>query len=110
MHALKVCETTCDPKEFGTYLHVIQDYFAHSSVALEGGASHVDLAYLFGAGKYAGIDDPYSDYHNWNKTMEMAQLTYDLMKEFQQRIMDAALALVAAVTTGSIIPLLGFGH
>lgn len=104
VEAIEICEKTYDPKEFGKYLHVIQDYFAHSSVSLMGGASH------FGSSRYAGIDDPYSDYHDWNKTMEMAQLTYDLMKEFQQRMIEAALAIATALTSGNIMPLLAIGN
>jgi RHS repeat-associated protein len=98
IEALRICGTTLNAKKFGTYLHIIQDYFAHSAVALMGGSSHVDPLDL---DKYAGIDDPYSSYHEWNKTMEMAQLTLDLMREFQQRVLE----YVASVMT-SIAPII----
>ncbi len=89
--ALEICETTLNAKELGKYLHVIQDYYAHSSVSLMGGYSHVGP----GMERYAGIDDPYSNYHEWSKTMEMAQLTFDLMQAFQERV----LALAADIAT-----------
>ncbi len=79
IEALSICEKTLNAKEFGTYLHVIQDYFAHSSVSLMGGSSHI-------RSEYAGIDDPNSNYHEWSKVMDMAQLTLDLMQAFQERL------------------------
>ena len=42
--------------------------------------------------------------------MEMAQLTYDLMKAFQQKMLEAAMAMVALATTGNFIPFLALGH
>jgi hypothetical protein len=92
--ALRVCETTLNAKEFGKYLHVIQDYFAHSSVSLMGGSSHLSA-------RYEGIDDPYSNYHEWSKVMEMAQLTLDLMREFQERWTSFATAV--SLSIGSAI-------
>lgn len=94
IEALRICETTLSAKKFGTYLHVIQDYFAHSAVALTGGSSHVDP---FDLDKYAGIDDPYSNYHEWNKTMEMAQLTLDLMRDFQQRVGEYVASVMISI-------------
>ena len=97
IEALGICDTTLNAKEFGKYLHVIQDYFAHFSVTAMGGSSHwPDLS-----GKYAGIDDPYSNYHDWSKTMEMAQLTLDLMKEFQQRLMDAMASIAVSIAAAA---------
>jgi hypothetical protein len=95
IEAITICETTLDPKEFGKYLHVIQDYFAHSSVSLLGGSSHLHP-------RYAGIDDPYSGYHSWDKVMEMAQLTLDLMRRFQERRAEAVAAAAAAVALSLI--------
>lgn len=91
MEALEVCDTTLNAKEFGKYLHVIQDYFAHSAPTLKGEYSH------FGKKEYRGIDDPYSDYHDWDKTMEMAHLTLDLMRAFQERIIQAVTAVAASI-------------
>lgn len=102
--AIDICRTTWDPKEFGRYLHVIQDYYAHFIPTLRGEYGH------WGKPEYAGIDDPYSEYHDWNKIMEMAQLTYDLMKAFQQKMLEAAMAMVALATTGNFIPFLALGH
>ena len=75
--ALRICETTLNPKEMGRYLHVVQDYFSHSSIALEGGKHE------------SAMDNPYSDYHEWSKVMEMAQLTLDLLRDFQERVVEA---------------------
>ncbi len=94
--AISNCRTTLDPKEFGKYLHVVQDYFAHLPVSWFGGSSH-----LIG---YPGIDDPYSGYNDWdNAVMEMAQLTLDLMREFQERLFEAAVnAAISAVQSINI--------
>lgn len=35
------------------------------------------------------MDDPYSGYHEWSKEMEMAQLTLDLLRDFQERVVEA---------------------
>jgi hypothetical protein len=62
----------------GKYLHVIQDYFAHSAMVLMGSEHTPDM------------DDPNS---NWLKSMEMAQLTLDLLRSFKERrerVLEAA--------------------
>jgi hypothetical protein len=101
--ALMICDTTLNPRTFGKYLHVIQDYFAHSSVALMGGVSHWEpFGFLFGE-KYEGIDDPYSNYHEWAKVMEMNLLTLDLMQAF----LDRLLAFAASVGTSIMIAISG---
>jgi len=91
IEALKICDTTLDPLEFGKYLHVVQDYFAHSAPTLKGETGH------WGKKKYKGIDDPYSDYHDWDKTMGMAHLTLDLMRAFRERITQAVTAAATSI-------------
>jgi RHS repeat-associated protein len=89
--ALRICETTLDPKEMGKYLHVIQDYFAHSAIVLAGSKHTSDT------------DDPFSGYSEWNKAMEMAQLTLDLLREFQERVLEAVVQAMPAVSFTCVI-------
>ncbi len=90
--ALRICETTLDPKEMGKYLHVVQDYFSHSSIVLEGGKHE------------PAMDDPYSGYHEWSKIMEMAQLTLDLLRDFQERVGEAiAVDISVAIAMSPLI-------
>jgi len=83
--ALKICDSTLDPKELGRYLHVIQDFFSHSAVALAG-KKHSPA-----------MDKPFSGYHEWGKTMEMAQLTLDILRAFKERLAAAAVAAVQSI-------------
>ena len=89
MEAIDVCESTLSLKEFGKYLHVVQDFSAHLSVSCTGGSSHVGIKKM---------DDPYSNYHDWAQTMDMAQLTLDLMRAFNERIVALATSIATSLS------------
>jgi RHS repeat-associated protein len=86
--ALDICKSTMSLKESGKYLHVVQDFYAHLSVSWMGGSGHIGIA---------GIDDPYSNYHDWAQTMDMAQLTLDLMQAFRERIEALATSIATSL-------------
>ena len=85
IEALKICDTTLNAKELGKYLHVIQDYFAHYAIVFEG-IEHT-----------GAMDDPYSGYHEWSKIMDMVQLTFDIMLDYQERVIAAVVAAAQAI-------------
>lgn len=57
-----------------------------------GGSNHI-------SSEYAGIDDPYSNYYEWSKVMEMAQPTLDLMREFQERFTEMITSLAISIVS-----------
>ncbi|HVP40701.1 MAG TPA: RHS repeat-associated core domain-containing protein, partial [Candidatus Krumholzibacteriaceae bacterium] len=76
-----ICRTTLDPKEFGKYLHVIQDSYSHAGYD----STHVsNLA----------VDDPAYD---WAVTMKMVWETLTLIEDFEQRLWEAVADLAASI-------------
>jgi RHS repeat-associated protein len=87
----RICQTTLNPKEFGKHLHAIQDIYSHKGYGAP-----------FGHGLDSSVDDP--NKHPAAYEM-MCWMTLELMTDFYDRLMAAA---VAAATQAAICIAISF--
>jgi RHS repeat-associated protein len=88
--AVDVALGTYDSTKLGEALHIIQDSFSHSGY--ERGHLLETIKSWIGLGK--DPDDPKS---NWDDAMDMAQLTLDILRAYNERMQAAISTMVVGV-------------
>lgn len=82
----RICLTTLDPKVFGKNLHVIQDYYSH----------YAYIGDFFGHALDTSVDDPNKHPAAYEA---MCWMTLELMTEFYDRLISAAVVAATQVAT-----------